>query len=136
MNTMGIHHLGIAVEDLDAALRLYRDTLGMRLKRTEELPDRGLEVAVIDGGGAELELLASVREDSVIGRFIARRGAGIHHVALRVSDIDAALAELRGRGVRLVDQAARPGAGGTRVAFVHPEAGQGVLIELVEEGRA
>jgi methylmalonyl-CoA/ethylmalonyl-CoA epimerase len=135
MRTKGLYHVGVAVRSLAEGLALYRDTLGMSLIAQEDLPERGLKVAILAAGGSEVELLESTRPDSVIARFIERRGPGIHHLALEVDDIDTCLAELAAAGVRLVDAVARAGAGGTRVAFVHPAAAGGVLLELVEQAR-
>lgn len=133
MRNKGLYHIGIAVKSLSEGLALWRDTLGLKLVEEEELPDRGLRVAMLEAGGTEVELLESTREDSVIAKYIAKRGPGIHHMAFEVEDIDRELAALKERGVRLVDDSARPGAGGTRVAFLHPAASGGVLVELVEK---
>lgn len=135
MHNKGLDHIGIAVRSLAEGLALWRDTLGLQLVEEEELPDRGLKVAMLEAGGTEVELLESTREDSVIAKYIAKRGPGIHHVAFEVEDIDLSLAELRERGVRLVDEVARPGAAGARVAFLHPAASGGVLVELVQRPR-
>lgn len=132
MRNRGLYHVGIAVKGLAESLPVWCDTLGLALCEHEDLPDRGLEVAILDAGGAGIELLESVSDDSAIGRYIAKRGPGVHHLAFEVSDIDAALAELKQRGVKLVDEVARPGASHCRVAFLHPAAAGGVLVELVE----
>lgn len=132
MRNRGLYHVGIAVNGLAESLPVWRDTLGLAFCEDEDLPERGLKVAILDAGGTQIELLESVRDDSAIGRYLARRGPGIHHLAFEVSDIDAALTELRQRGVKLVDEAARPGASHCRVAFLHPAAAGGVLVELVE----
>ena len=133
MRNRGLYHIGIAVKSLSEGLALWRDTLGLTLVETEELPDRGLRVAMLQAGGTEVELLESTRDDSVIAKYIAKRGPGIHHLAFEVEDIDASLKDLKERGVRLVDEVARPGASHTRVAFLHPAAAGGVLVELVEK---
>jgi methylmalonyl-CoA/ethylmalonyl-CoA epimerase len=130
---LGIEHLGLVVADLDRAIATYRDALGFPVSGSEELPARGLRVAFVDTGSARLELLAPTRPDAEVSAFLAKRGEGLHHLALRVADLDAALQALAERGVRLVDDQPRPGAGGTRVAFVHPKATHGLLLELVEE---
>jgi methylmalonyl-CoA epimerase len=127
-----VHHLGIAVEELDGALARYRDSFDMGLLHREVLREEGVEAAMLAAGEDRIELLASLRPDSNLGRFLARRGPGIHHVAYAVADIDATLAELAQRDVELIDTTARPGLHDTRVAFVHPRATGGVLTELVE----
>lgn len=132
MRNDGLYHVGIAVKSLSEGLAFWRDTLGLKLVDEEELPDRGLRVAMLEADGTEIELLESTREDSVIAKYIAKRGPGIHHMAFEVADIDAELKALKERGVKLVDEVARPGASHTRVAFLHPSAAGGVLVELVE----
>lgn len=132
MRNRGLYHVGIAVKGLSDALPFWRDVLGLPFRSEEDLPDRGLKAAMLDASGCEVELLASTREDSVIAKYVAKRGPGVHHLAFEVADIDAALAELKKRGVKLVDEVARPGATHTRVAFLHPSACGGVLVELVE----
>ncbi len=125
-----IDHIGIAVSDLEAALKFYRDALGLDVRPPEEVPSQKVRAHFVPVGDSALELLEATSEDSPIARSIARRGPGIHHVTLRVDDIAAALAQLRARGVRLIDEAPRPGAEGALVAFIHPSATGGVLIEL------
>jgi methylmalonyl-CoA epimerase len=127
-----LDHVGIAVGDIDAALAFYRDALGLEVEAPEEVVSQHVRAHVIRAGGAALELLEATSSDSAIARYLARRGPGLHHVTLRVEDIGAALAHLRSRGVRLVDEAPRPGAEGALVAFIHPSAAHGVLIELKE----
>ena len=129
-------HLGIAVEGLDAAVARYRESFDMDLLHREVLADDGVETALMVAGEDLIELLAPLRADTPVGRFLACRGPGIHHVAYSVSDIDATLADLAGRDVELIDTAARPGLRDSRVAFVHPRATGGVLTELVEAARA
>ena len=128
-----LDHIGIAVRDLDEALAFYRDALGLEVGEAEEVPSEGVRAQFLPLGGTALELLEATDAGSAIARSIERRGPGIHHITLRVADIEATLAGLRGRGVRLVDERPRPGAGGSRVAFIHPSAAQGVLIELKED---
>ena len=128
-----LDHIGIAVRDLDAALAFYRDALGLEVGEAEEVPSERVRAQFLPLGGTALELLEATDAGSAIARSIERRGPGIHHITLRVADIEATLASLRGRGVRLVDERPRPGAGGSRVAFIHPSAAQGVLIELKED---
>jgi methylmalonyl-CoA/ethylmalonyl-CoA epimerase len=123
-----IGHVGIAVPNLESALAFYRDVLGL-VPQPPETVD-GATVVSLALGGSEVELLASHDPESPIGRFLARRGAGIHHVCYRVPDLEAALARCRALGYRLIDEAPRPGAHGRRVAFVHPKATAGILLEL------
>ena len=129
-------HLGIAVEALDDAVERFRDTLDMDLHHREVLGADGVEVALMVAGEERIELLAPLARDTPVGRFLARRGPGVHHVAYRVGDIDATLVALAEREVELIDAAARPGLHGSRVAFVYPRATGGVLTELVEAARA
>lgn len=135
MAVKAVNHIGIAVESLEKALALYRDALGMRHVGTETLEDRGLRVAFLDGGGVEIELLESIRADSVIAKFIEKRGPGIHHVAMEVEDIQGHLDELDSLGVQLVDRTPRPGAQGSLTAFLHPKSAGGVLLELMTPHR-
>jgi methylmalonyl-CoA/ethylmalonyl-CoA epimerase len=125
-----IAHVGIAVPDLESALAFYRDVLGLQPHRPEVVD--GATVVALSFGDAEVELLAPVEADSPIGRFLARRGPGIHHICYRVPDLDAALEACRKAGYRLVDEVPRKGAAGRRIAFVHPKATAGVLLELTD----
>ena len=131
-----IDHIGIAVGNLSDSLMFFRDALGLELDRPEEVASQRVRAHFLftaDGpDGAKLELLEATAGDSPIAKYVAKRGPGLHHVALRVEDVDAALAELKARGVRLIDDTPRPGAHGTRVAFIHPASTHGVLVELVE----
>jgi len=127
-----IDHLGIAVADLDAALALYERGLALRVHHRETLEDQGVEAVALQIGESTIELLRPIRDDSPVARFLADKGPGVHHVAYAVDDIVAALAHLKGAGVRLVDEEPRIGLGGTRIAFVHPRSTFGVLSELVE----
>lgn len=131
-----LDHIGIAVADLDEALAFYRDALGLEISPPEEVVSQGVRVHFVKAGEAALELLEATAASSPIARFVARRGPGLHHITLRVPDLDAALAELKGRGVRLIDAAPRPGAHGTRVAFIHPSSAHGVLVELSQHDPA
>ena len=126
----GVDHIGIAVESLEAAKRLYGEVFGLKLLFEEEVPTEKVRVAAYDGGGMRIELLESTSPDGPIGRHVASRGPGIHHVCYRVDDVAATLQELIAAGVRTIDTAPRPGAGGCRVAFVHPKGAGGVLVEL------
>lgn len=128
-----IDHLGIAVPSLDAAIPLYEALLGVPVEHVEEVPTEKVKTAFFSVGETHLELLEPTDPESVIGQFIAKRRGGIHHLCFEVDDLDAVLADYRAKGVRLIDQAARPGAKGCRVAFVHPAASGGVLIELSEK---
>jgi methylmalonyl-CoA epimerase len=127
-----LDHIGVAVDDLAAALRFYQDALGLDAGQAEEVPEQGVRIRCLPVGDASIELLEATRADSPVGRFLARRGPGLHHLTLRVDDIEAALGTLKARGVRLVDETPRVGAGGARIAFVHPSATQGVLVELTQ----
>jgi len=125
-----LDHIGIAVSNLDEALAFYRDALGLEVEAPEEVPSQRVRAHFIPAGQAALELLEATAEDSPIAKYIAKRGPGLHHITLRVDDIAAALAQLKARGVRLIDESPRPGARGSQVAFIHPSSAQGVLVEL------
>lgn len=127
-----IDHVGVAVEDLDAALALYRDSLGMPLVHRETVAEQGVDAALVDVGDGHIELLQPIAPDTAVGKFLARRGPGLHHVAYRVADIDDALARLADAGLRLIDEHARIGIRGSRVAFLHPASTGGVLTEIVQ----
>ncbi|HEU0316675.1 MAG TPA: methylmalonyl-CoA epimerase, partial [Solirubrobacteraceae bacterium] len=126
-----IDHVGVAVEDIDAAISAWQ-ALGMTVSHREVVESQGVEAVLLDIGESHVELLAPLSEDSPVGRFLARSGPGLHHVAYAVDDVEAALAKLTGDGVRLIDKTYRIGLRGSRVAFVHPAACNGVLTELVE----
>ena len=125
-----IAHVGIAVADLEAALAFYRDVLGL-VPHPAEAVD-GATIVSLALGDSEVELLAPLQPDTPIGRFLARRGPGIHHICYRVADLDAALESCRAAGYRLVDEVPRTGAAGRRIAFIHPKATAGILLELTE----
>jgi len=127
-----IDHVGIAVEDIDAALALYRESLGLELVHRETVSEQGVEAALLDIGDAHVELLAPLSPETPVGKFLARRGPGLHHVAYRVEDIDRTLGELSAAGMRLIDERPRTGIRGSRVAFVHPASTGGVLTEIVQ----
>jgi methylmalonyl-CoA/ethylmalonyl-CoA epimerase len=127
-----IDHVGVAVEDLDEALALYRDRLGMREEHRETVEQFDVEAVLLEVGDGHVELLRPTSTESAVGRFLARGGAGIHHVAYRTEDIDAALDRARDEGLRLIDEQPRTGIRGSRVAFLHPKSTGGVLTELVE----
>jgi methylmalonyl-CoA/ethylmalonyl-CoA epimerase len=127
----GIHHLGVAVADLDEALETYRRLFGATLEHRSTVADQGVDALSLLVGGSRIELLAPTDEDSPVGRFLASRGPGMHHVAYAVDDVESALAALAEQGVELIDQAPRTGLFGLEVAFVHPDAVHGVLTEVV-----
>src|SRR4051812_33324582 len=127
-----IDHIGVAVEDLDAGIALYETTFGMTLVHRETVSSQGVEAVLLDVGENHVELLSPLSEDTPVGKFLAKRGPGLHHVAYQVADIDAALASLRDSGVRMIDEEPRIGIRRSRVAFLHPAASGGVLTELVE----
>jgi methylmalonyl-CoA/ethylmalonyl-CoA epimerase len=126
-----IHHLGLAVEDLDGALETYERLFGARLEGRSRVEEQGVEAAFIRVGESRLELLGPLGEDTPVGRFLARRGPGMHHVAYLVDDIGAALAQLSDEGAELIDETPRQGMFGLEVAFVHPDSVHGVLSEVV-----
>ena len=127
-----IDHVGIAVDDLDAAVEHYRRTLGVKPAHRERVDDQGVEEVLFAAGGSFIQLLGALRPDTPVGRFLESHGAGLHHVAYRVDDIVAALEHLRVEDARLIDDAPRPGSRNTLVAFVHPKSMGGVLVELVQ----
>jgi methylmalonyl-CoA epimerase len=129
---MIIDHLGIAVPSIEEALAFYRDALGLEVAATETVADQGVNVAMLPVGESRVELLEATGPDTPVGKFLARRGPGLHHICYRVPDIRAALDRLRAAGARLIDEEPRVGAGGHLVAFVHPSATGGVLVELAE----
>ncbi len=133
---MKLEHIGIAVRSLDAALRFYRETLGLALTGIETIPAEKVRVALLPLGETRLELLEATAEDSPIARFLARRGEGIHHIALEVTGLDAHLRQLEAAGVRVLPGKGEYGASGHRYAFLHPESCGGVLVELVEAPHA
>jgi methylmalonyl-CoA/ethylmalonyl-CoA epimerase len=127
-----LDHVGVAVSDLDAAIALYEGTMGMPLVHRETVEAQGVEAALLDVGDSHVELLKATGPDTPVGKFVASRGEGLHHVAYRVGDIEATLAGLREQGVRLIDEQARVGIRSSRVAFLHPKSTGGVLTEIVE----
>ena len=131
MKALGIHHVGVAVDDLDRALATYVDVLGGTLEHREALAEQGVEAAAVLVGADRVELLAATGEDTPVGRFVANRGPGMHHVAYLVDDVGAALHDLAATGLELIDEAPRRGLFGLEVAFVHPDAVHGVLTEVV-----
>lgn len=133
MAVRGVHHVGIAVDDLDASLRLYEQLFGARLEHRESVQDQGVEAASLRVGESRVELLRPLGPDTPVGRFLAKRGPGMHHVAFQVDDVGRELVRLRAEGAELIDEAPRRGLFGLQVAFVHPEATGGVLAEFVSE---
>jgi methylmalonyl-CoA/ethylmalonyl-CoA epimerase len=129
-----IQHLGVAVGSIEEALVFWRDALGLELTDVEVVEDQGVRVAMLPIGESRIELLEATGADTPVGKFVAKRGPGIHHLCVEVSDIDSKLADLKSRGVRLIDEQPRTGAGGALVAFVHPASTGGVLIELTQSG--
>jgi methylmalonyl-CoA/ethylmalonyl-CoA epimerase len=129
-----IDNVGIAVRDLEASVALYRTVLGMDPVHRETVPDQGVEEVLFRVGASYVQLLAALGPDTPVGKFLERRGEGVHHVGYRVPDVAAAIEALRAEGLPLVDEAPRPGSRGTTVAFAHPKGFAGVLVELVQEG--
>jgi methylmalonyl-CoA/ethylmalonyl-CoA epimerase len=130
----GIHHLGVAVTDLDEAVATYERLFGAELEHRARVEDQGVEAASLLIGDSRVELLSSLGADTPVGRFLEKRGPGMHHVAYEVDDVGASLGELAGSGAELIDQAPRQGLFGLEVAFVHPDSVHGVLAELVAHG--
>ena len=130
-----IDHIGIAVEDIDAALGVYRDLLGMPLVHRETVTDQGVDAALLDVGDGHVELVAPLGPETAVGKFLAKKGPGLHHVAYRVADVEATLSALAASGARLIDERPRTGIRGSRVAFVHPASTGGVLTEIVQPAR-
>jgi len=130
-----IDHIGVAVDDLDAALELHVAAYGMELVHRETLEEQGVEAVLLDVGENHVELLAPLSEETPVGRFLAKRGPGLHHVAYQVEDIELTLRRLRDQGLRLIDEQPRTGIRASRVAFLHPSASGGVLTEIVEPAK-
>jgi methylmalonyl-CoA epimerase len=130
-----VDHIGVAVEDIDAALELYERDYAMTLVHREVVAEQGVEAVLLDVGENHVELLAPLGPDTPVGRFLAKRGPGMHHVAYQVTDIEATLASLRDAGVRLIDERPRAGIRDSRVAFLHPKSSGGVLTEIVQPAK-
>jgi methylmalonyl-CoA epimerase len=127
-----IDHVGVAVEDIDSALAVYRDVFGMPLVHRETVAEQGVDAALLDVGDGHVELLQPLGPETAVGKFLARRGPGLHHVAYRVSDVEQTLTALAAAGMRLIDERPRIGIRGSLVAFVHPASTVGVLTEIVQ----
>ena len=133
MEALRIHHLGVAVEDLEEAVGTYERLFGAQVEHRATVEEQGVEAASVRLGESRVELLASLGEETPVGKFLAKRGPGMHHVAYEVPDLSGALRELSDQGAELIDDAPRPGLFGLQVAFVHPDAVHGVLAELVAQ---
>lgn len=129
---MKIDHIGVATKGIEDALRFWEDALGLENVHTEVVEDQKVRVAMLPLGESRIELLEPTADDSPISKFLEKRGGGIHHIAVEVADIETSLAQLKAKGMRLIDESPRRGAGGCMVAFVHPSAANGVLLELVQ----
>jgi methylmalonyl-CoA epimerase len=134
VRSRGIHHLGVAVDDLDEALDTYRRLFGAELEHRATVPEQGVEAAAVLVGDSRVELLAPTGADTPVGKFLAIRGPGMHHVAYEVDDVRQALSSLTSEGVELIDAAPREGLFGLQVAFIHPDSVHGVLAEVVSRG--
>lgn len=128
-----IHHIAIAVNNLEAALAFYRDALGLEVTQRREVPEEGVEIAFLPAGEGEIELLRPLVPEGGVARFLEKRGEGLHHICLRVDDITAAMEQLRAAGATLLSEEPRIGADGTRYVFIHPRSTHGVLLELYEK---
>jgi methylmalonyl-CoA/ethylmalonyl-CoA epimerase len=128
-----VDHIGIAVSSIEHVLPFYEQTLGLKLLKMEEVASQGVKVAFIDGGNIKLELLEPLHKESPVAKFIEKRGEGIHHVAFGVQDIEDRLAELKEKGVKMINESPKQGAGGAMVAFMHPKSSHGVLYELCDK---
>ena len=135
MEARGIHHLGVAVDDLDEAVDTYERLFGARVEHRDTVPEQGVEAASLRVGESRVELLASLGAETPVGKFLAKRGPGMHHVAYEVDDLSFSLAELERAGAELIDSQPREGLFGLQVAFVHPDSTHGVLAELVSDAR-
>lgn len=129
---MKVDHIGIATKSIEEALAVWQDALGLKPDSAEEVAEQGVKICMLPVGDTHVELLEALSPDSAVGKFLAKRGPGLHHIAIEVADIHGALAQLKQRGARLIDETPRVGAGGSLVAFVHPSSTNGVLLELVQ----
>lgn len=129
---MKIDHIGIATTSIEEGLTVWRDALGLKVDGTEEIAEQGVKLCMLTLGDTHVELLEPLGPETSVGKFLAKRGPGMHHIAIEVKDINTSLAELKDKGARLIDETPRVGAGGCLVAFVHPSSFNGVLLELVQ----
>ena len=129
---MKLDHIGIATNSIEEGLAVWRDALGLKVDATKEVTEHGVKVCMLAVGDTHVELLEPLGAETSVGKFLAKRGPGMHHIAIEVADIKASLAELKSKGARLIDETPRVGAGGCLVAFVHPSSVNGVLLELVQ----
>ncbi len=132
MKILGVDHIGVAVKSVDQAAVFWNSVLGLSARAREKVAEQKVMTLFLPVGESEIEVLESTAPDGAVARFIDSRGEGVQHIALRVDNIDAALEELRGKGIRLIDERPRNGAGGSRIAFIHPKSTHGILLELVE----
>ncbi|PAB57614.1 methylmalonyl-CoA epimerase [Anaeromicrobium sediminis] len=132
MKALKVDHIGIAVKDLEATLKFYQEVLGLELEGTEVVEEQKVKVAFLPVGDTEVELLESTDKDGPIARYIEKKGEGMQHIAFRVSNIEEAIADMKAKGVRMIDETPRYGAGGAKIAFCHPKSTNGVLVELSE----
>lgn len=132
MKPLLVDHIGVAVKSIDEALKFWESALGMKCTGLEEIEEQKVKTAFLPIGDTEVELLEATSDESPIAKFIEKRGEGIHHLAIRVDDLEAALAELKEQGIKLIDETPRYGAGGARIAFVHPKSTGGILLEISE----
>lgn len=130
VKSKGLDHVAIAVKDLEKAISHYRDALGLELAEIEEVPEQQVRTAIFGHGMGRVELICPTSADTGVARFLEKRGEGMHHICLEVEDIEATLAALKAKGAPLIDETPKPGAGGAKVAFIHPKGNHGVLIEL------
>ena len=131
-NTTRVNHIAIVVDDIDTALKFWRDALGLELSHVEDVPDQESMVAFLPVGNSEIELVKPTSDQSGVARFLKKRGPGIHHICLEVDDIEISLANLKEKGIRLINETPLIGTGGKKIAFIHPESTHGVLVELYE----
>ena len=129
-----LHHVAVVVADIDAALAFWRDALGLDLASVKEMPEQKSKIAFLPVAGSEIELVQPTDGESGVGKYLAKRGPGMHHICLEVRDLDAVVARLKEKGIRLIGEAPMVSAGGLRMIFVHPESASGVLVELYESG--
>jgi len=132
---MKLHHIGIAVKSIDERLKVWQDFLGLKLENIEDVADQKVKVAVLGVGGVNIELLEPIGEESVVYKFIEKKGEGIHHLCFEVDDIEKTLSEMKGKKIKLIDAVPKIGMSGKKIAFIHPKDMGGILIELMESGK-